>query len=127
MNEPPPPNFQLPRDTRTYDSSTKLEDWLTNYVTTVNVVGGNRWWAVRYVPQIVERPARISLNNQPEGSIICWLDFEEQFISNFTSTYKRPNHPQQLAMCRQGENETNIDYLTRWCTLRNSCEGVLHY
>jgi hypothetical protein len=53
------------------------------------------------------------------------MDFEEQFVSNFTSTYKRPNRPQQLANCRQGDYETDHDYLTRWCTMRNSCEGVI--
>jgi hypothetical protein len=47
----------------------------------------------RYVPQMLEGPARIWLNNLPAGSINGWVDFEEQFVSNFTSTYKRPNHP----------------------------------
>jgi hypothetical protein len=46
-------------------------------------------------------------------------------VSNFTSTYKRPNRPQQLANCQQGDYETDHDYLTRWCTLRNSCKGVV--
>jgi hypothetical protein len=59
------------------------------------------------------------------GSITCWLDFAEKFVSNFTNTYKRPNHPQQLAMCRQGENETDRDYLTRWFMLCNFYEGVV--
>jgi hypothetical protein len=58
-------------------------------------------------------------------SINGWVDFEEQFVPNFTITYKRPNRPQQLANCRQGEYETDRDYPTRWCTLRNSCEGVV--
>jgi hypothetical protein len=58
-------------------------------------------------------------------SINGWMDFEEQFVSNFTSTYKRPNRPQQLANYRQGDYETDRDYLTRWCTMRNSCEGVV--
>jgi hypothetical protein len=74
---------------------------------------------------MLEGPARIWLNNLPAGSINGWVDFEEQFVSNFTSTYKRPNRPHQLANCRQGEYETDRDYLTRWCTLRNSCEGVV--
>jgi hypothetical protein len=74
---------------------------------------------------MLEGPARIWLNNLPAGSINGWVDFEEQFVSNFTSTYKRPNRPQQLANCRQGEYETDRDYLTRWCTLRNSYEGVV--
>jgi hypothetical protein len=74
---------------------------------------------------MLEGPARIWLNNLLAGSINGWVDFEEQFVSNFTSTYKRPNRPQQLANCRQGVYETDCDYLTRWCTLRNSCEGVV--
>ena len=58
-------------------------------------------------------------------SIQCWLDFEDAFNSNFTSTYKRPNRPQQLSACKQRENETDREYLTRWSTMRNSCEGVV--
>jgi hypothetical protein len=96
---------------------------LEDYSTAVNIAGGNLRWAVRYVPQMLEGPARIWLNNLPAGSINGWVDFEEQFVSNFTSTYKRPNRPQQLANCRQGDYEIDRDYLTRWCTLRNSCEG----
>ena len=68
--------------------------------------------------------ARIWLNNLPVDSIECWIDFSEAFISNFTSTYKRPNRPQLLSKCWQRENETDREFLTRWCTLRNSCEGV---
>jgi hypothetical protein len=29
-----------------------------------------------------------------KGSIDGWLDFEEAFFSNFSSTYKRSNRPQ---------------------------------
>jgi hypothetical protein len=125
MGEPAPYCFQLARGARTYNGSTKPENWLEDYSTAVNIAGGNLRWAVRYVPQMLEGPARIWLNNLPARSINGWVDFEEQFVSNFTSTYKRPNRPQQLANCRQGDYETDRDYLTRWCTLRNSCEGVV--
>jgi hypothetical protein len=125
MGEPAPYCFQLARGARTYNGSTKPEDWLEDYSTAVNIARGNLRWAVRYVPQMLEGPARIWLNNLPVGSINGWMDFEEQFVSNFTSTYKRPNRPQQLANCRQGDYETERDYLTRWCTMRNSCEGVV--
>jgi hypothetical protein len=125
MGEPAPYYFQLARGARTYNGSTKLEDWLEDYSTAVNIAGGNLRWAVRYVPQMLEGPTRIWLNNLPAGSINGWVDFEEQFVSNFTSTYKRPNRPQQLDNCRQGEYETDRDNLTRWCMLRNSCEGVV--
>ena len=77
---------------------------------------------MKYIPQMLEGPARIWLNNLPTDSIKGWLDLEEQFNNNFSSMYKRLNHPQQLSMCRQREDETDRDYLTRWSTIRNSCE-----
>ena len=125
MREPPLRNFQLPRGTRKYDGSTKPQDWLIDYATAVHVAGGNRRWAIRYVPQMLEGPARVWLNNMPPKSIDGWLDFEEAFNSNFISTYKRPNRPQQLSMCQQRTDETDREYLTRWSALRNSCEGVV--
>ena len=125
MREPPVLNFQLAPGTKSYDDSTKPKDWLTNYVTAVHIAGGNRRWAVRYIPQMLEGSARIWLKNLPENIIDCWLDFSDAIVSNFTSTYKRPNHPQQLSMCRQRDDETDRDYLTRWSTIRNSCEGVI--
>jgi hypothetical protein len=100
MGKTAPYCFQLAHGARTYNGSMKPEDWLEDYSTAVNIARGNLRWAVRYVPQMLEGPARIWLNNLPAGSINCWVDFEEQFVSNFTSTYKRPNCPQQLANCR---------------------------
>jgi hypothetical protein len=110
---------------RTYNGRTKPEDWLEDYTTAVNIAGGNLRWAVCYLPQMLEELARIWLNNLPVGSINGWVDFEEQFVSNFTSTYKRPNCPQQLANCRQGDYETDRDYLTRCCMMHNSFEGFV--
>jgi hypothetical protein len=102
MGESTPWYFQLAHDARTYNGSTKPDDWLEDYATIVNIAGGNVPWALRYVPKMLEGLSRIWLNNMPVGSINSWVDFEEQFVSNFTSTYKRPNHPQQLVNCRQG-------------------------
>lgn len=104
---PPRHNFELLRSTKMYDGSTRPEDWLQNYLTAVNIAGRNRRWAVRYIPQMLEGPVRLWLNNLLKNSIDCWLDFFDAFITNFTSTYERPNHPQQLAMCKQRENETD--------------------
>ena len=125
MKQAPVPNFQLLRGTNTYDGSSKPEDWLTDYVTAVHIAGGSLRWAVRYVTQMLEGPVWIWLNNLKENSIECWLDFSEAFVSNFSSTYKRPNRPQQLSMCRQMDDETDREYLTRWSNIRNSCEGVI--
>ena len=127
MKEPPPPvsQFQLGRSTRPYNGSTKPQDWLADYVSAVYIAGGNRRWAVRYLPHMLEGPARIWLNNLPENSIDCWLDLEEAFNSNFASTYRRPNRPQLLQACKQEDNETDREFLTRWSNVRNSCEGVI--
>jgi hypothetical protein len=54
MGEPAPYCFQLARGARTYNGSTKPEEWLEDYSTAVNIAGGNLWWAVRYVPQMLE-------------------------------------------------------------------------
>jgi hypothetical protein len=64
------------------------------------------------------------LNSLPALQINSWHDFQEAFIKNFTRTYKRPPRPRQMALCKQGPNEPNCDYITRWSELRNSCEGV---
>ena len=69
MKQEPVPNFQLPRGTKTYDGSTKPEDWLTDYVTAVHIAGESRRWPVRYVQQMLEGPARIWPNNLEENSI----------------------------------------------------------
>ncbi|KAK1618858.1 hypothetical protein QYE76_024375 [Lolium multiflorum] len=123
-NEPVLDGFQLPRDTPKYDGTAKPEDWLQDYSTAVGISRGNKRWAVRYSPLMLLGSARTWLNNLPAGSINGWLDFEAAFISNFTGTYRRPGRPQQLEMCKQGPDETDRAYLTRWCEMRNSCEGV---
>ena len=69
MGEPSVPHFQLPRGSKTYDGNSKPEDWLSDYLSAVNVAGGNHRWAVRYIPQMLEGPARIWLNNLSEGSV----------------------------------------------------------
>ena len=85
--EPPVPHFQLPRGTKMYDGSTKPEDWLNDYVSVVHIAGGNRRRAMRYIPRMLEGPARIWLNDLKKDNILGWLDFEELFNSNFCSTY----------------------------------------
>ena len=58
--------FRSPRDTPKYNGSTKPEDWLAHYDTVVNIVGGNKRVAVRYVPLMLQGLARTWLK-QPSG------------------------------------------------------------
>jgi hypothetical protein len=107
-----------------YTGAVKPEDWLSNYVTAVDIAGGNKRTAVRYAPLTLTGSARTWLNSLPALQINSWHDFQEAFIKNFTGTYKRLPRPRQLALCKQGPDEPDRDYLTRWSELRNSCERV---
>jgi hypothetical protein len=73
---------------------------------------------------MLQGSARTWLNSLPTLQINSWFDFKETFVKNFTGTYKRPPRPWQLALCKQGPDEPDHDYLMRWSELRNSCEGV---
>jgi hypothetical protein len=123
-NEPFPPKFSLPRDMPKYTGATKPDDWLSDYSITVDITGGNKRLAVCYAPLMLQGSARTWLNNLLARHINLWLDFQEVFIKNFTGTYKRPPRPHQLVLCKQGLDESDRDYLTRWSELHNSCEGV---
>jgi hypothetical protein len=123
-NEPFPAKFALPRDMPKYTGAVKPEDWLSDYVTTVDIAGGNKRTAVRYAPLMLTGSARTWLNSLPALQINSWYDFQEAFIKNFTGTYKRPPRPRQLALCKQGPDEPDRDYLTIWLELRNLCEVV---
>ena len=119
-----PKGFTLPRDTPKYTGSVKLEDWLVDYSTTVNIANGNKRVTVKYVPLMLQGTARTWLNSLKPRSINSWVDFTEAFIRNFTGTYKHPPKPRQLSLCVQGPDESTCDYLTRWAELWNSCEGM---
>ena len=67
---------------------------------------------MRYVPLMLQGSARTWLNSLPDESINSWLDFEEVFNRNFTSTYLRPGNAQLLALCTQNKGESDRDYLT---------------
>ena len=43
-------------------------------------------WEIWYIPQMLEGPARNLLDDLEEGSINCYLDFYEKFLTNFQST-----------------------------------------
>ena len=124
LNEPFPTKFSLPRDTAKYNGETNPEDWLVNYTMAVDIAGGNKRVAVRYVPLMLEGAARMWLNSLEPGSIDTWPEFREAFTRNFGSTYRRPGRPYHLAACKQRVDESDRDYLTRWNELRNTCEDV---
>jgi hypothetical protein len=92
-NKPFPAKFMLPRNMPKYTGAVKPEDWLSDYVTAVDIAGGNKRTAVRYALLMLTGSAQTWLNSLPALQINSWHDFQEAFIKNFTGTYKRPPHP----------------------------------
>jgi hypothetical protein len=74
-NEPFPAKFALPRDMPKYTGAVKPEDWLSDYVTAVDIAGGNKRTAVRYAPLMLIGSARTWLNSLPALQINSWHDF----------------------------------------------------
>ena len=122
--EMPVPGFQLARGVTKFDGKSNPKDWLYDYVGEVYLAGGNRRWAIRYIPRMLVGFARTWLNNLPPGSINSYLDFEKAFVSSFDHTYPKPNRAQELSRLVQGPNETDQEWLTRWNLKRMNCEGV---
>jgi hypothetical protein len=73
---------------------------------------------------MLQGSARTWLNSLPALLINSWFNLKEAFIQNLTMTYKRPPRLRQLALCKQGGDEPDRDYLTRWSEVRNSCKGI---
>jgi hypothetical protein len=88
-NEPFLAMFVLPRDMPKYTGTVKPEDWLSDYVTAVDIAGGNKRTAVRYAPLMLTGSTQTWLNSLPTLQINSWHDFQEAFIKNFMGTYKR--------------------------------------
>jgi hypothetical protein len=75
-NEPFPAKFGLPRDMPKYTGAVKPEDWLSDYVTAVDIAGGNKRTAVCYAPLMLTGSARTWLNSLPALQINSWHNFQ---------------------------------------------------
>jgi hypothetical protein len=73
---------------------------------------------------MLEGTTRIWIDSLPENLVNCWNNIKEAFTHNFEGTYKRPYTMADLARCRQKMDESSRDFLARWITINNSCEGV---
>jgi hypothetical protein len=63
--EPFPAKFTLPRDMPKYTRAVKPKDWLLDYVTAIDITGGNKRTAVRYAPLMLIGSAWTWLNSLP--------------------------------------------------------------
>jgi hypothetical protein len=90
-SEPFPARFTLPRDMPKYTGAVKPEDWLSDYITAIDITGGNKRTAVCYAPLMLTGSTRTWLNSLPALQINSWHDFQEAFIK--TSPGLTSDHP----------------------------------
>lgn len=110
----PFPNPFIVRGLDKYSGDLKLDHWLNDYLTAVDMAGGNIGNAIRYVPLCLTELAHTWLNGLPPGSIHTWTDFKAAFINNFEGTYLRPGSAYDLHNCIQGDKESVRGFISRW-------------
>lgn len=79
-----------------YSGDAKLDHWLSDYLTAIDMAGGDMGNALRYLPLRLTGSARTWLNGLPPSTIHDWMDFEEAFINNFEGAYQRPGNAYDL-------------------------------
>jgi hypothetical protein len=119
-----PSSFKLPHDFKKFDGLQDPEDWLTDYLETVKILGGNMATAMQSIQLHLSGVARSWLRKLPAESIDCWDNFAKLFIQNFKLTCKRPASIEELRTCVQKSGESMRSYIQRWSIIKNSAEHV---
>jgi hypothetical protein len=108
-----PKGFKLPHNQEKYDGSQEPTLWLSDYLQTVQILGGTRATAMQSLQLHLTGAARSWLNTQPNDSIESWGELENQFARNFRSTYKRPASLEEVKSCVHRKYETLRSYIQR--------------
>jgi hypothetical protein len=119
-----PKGFKLPHDQHKYDGSQEPTLWLSDYLQTVQILGGTKATAMQSLQLHLTGAARSWLNTLPNESIGSWGELKSQFARNFHSTYKRPASLEEVKACVQRKGETLCSYIQRWSIIKNSAEDV---
>ena len=119
-----PHNFQLPDKYRKFDGLQDPDEWITDYLDTVKIRGGNKATAMQSIQLHLSGAARSWLRKLPNESIDSWDSFRNIFVQNFKSTCKRPASIEELRGCRQKHGESMREYIQRWSIIKNSAEHV---
>jgi hypothetical protein len=118
------PRFKLPHDQQKYDGSQEPKLWLSDYLQTVQILGGTRATVMQSLQSYLTGAARSWLSTLPNDSIGSWGELESRFARNFRSTYKRPASLEEVKSCTQSKGETLRSYIQRWSIIKNSTEDV---
>jgi hypothetical protein len=119
-----PKGFKLPHDQQKYDGSQEPTLWLLDYLQAVQILGGTRATIMQSLQLHLTGAARSWLNTLPNESIGSWGELENQFASNFRSTYKRPTSLEEIKSCVQRKGKTLRSYIQCWSIIKNSAEDV---
>jgi hypothetical protein len=115
-----PKGFKLPHDQQKYDGSQEPRLWLSDYLQSVQILGGTRATAMQSLQLHLTGAARSWLSTLPNESIGSWGKLENQFARNFHSTYKRPASIEEVKSCMQGKGETLRSYIQRWSIIKKT-------
>jgi hypothetical protein len=113
-----PKGFKLPHDQQKYDGSQEPKLWLSNYLQTVQILGGSRATAMQSLQLHLTSAARSWLSTLPDDSIESWGELENQFKRNFWSTYKRPASIEEVKSCMQRKGKTLRAYIQWWSVIK---------
>lgn len=80
--------------------------------------------AVKFLPLMLLDGAHDWINGLPSRTVDSWDDMARVFAQHFRGTYKRPKSINQLNRCVQYENESYVDFISRWTAMKNNCSGV---
>jgi hypothetical protein len=94
-----PKGFILPHDQQKYDGSQEPRLWLSDYLHTVQLLGGTRTTAMQSLQLHLTGAAQSCLSTLPNDSIGSWGELESQFTRNFRSTYKHPTSLEEVKSC----------------------------
>ena len=122
---PVPATFKLPHEFKKFDGLQEPEDWLTDYLETVKMLGGTKATPMQSIQLHLSGVVRSWLRKLPEGSIEHWDDFQDKFVQNFRSTCKRPASIEELRICVQKSGESMRSYIQCWSIIKIQLKAYL--
>ncbi|KAK1632932.1 hypothetical protein QYE76_007247 [Lolium multiflorum] len=106
-----PSGFKLPDNYKKFDGLQDPEDWLVDYLETVKLMDGTRVTAMQSIQVHLSGAARSWMKKLPGGSIDTWETFEDMFVKNFRSTFKKPASIEQLRACKQKREKLEFEVI----------------
>ena len=90
----------------------------------MDLLGASESVLARYLPLMLEGPARTWMKNLPANSINTWQELKERFIKNFQGTCKRPTTIVDLERCVQREDESAHHWARRVAEVMHSSDSI---